>query len=120
MYEVSTLDWFDVPLIYSDHAILRAEERNLKIYSYLPVTAELIKSRDDGSYTFQFIEGEMYVVLVVSKGGRVLTSYNVGLVVPKLVNKKTRYKKVVKGKAKLYSFDKYPFLEIQSQLFDYA
>ena len=120
MYEVSTLDWFDVPLVYSDHAIQRAEERDMKIYSYLPVTSELVKSKDDGSCTFKFIEGDMYIVIVVIKGGRVLTSYPAGYVVPKVKAKKVRRKKTIKGKVKEYRFEKYPFLEIQSQICDYA
>lgn len=117
MYEVSTLDWFDVPLIYSDHAIQRAEERNIKVYSYLPVTSELIKSKDDGSYTFKFIEDDMFIAIVVAKGGRVLTTYSIASVKPK---KKVRRKKIIKGKVKEYKFYKYPFLEILNQLYDYA
>ena len=93
MYEISTLDWFDVPLVYSDHAIQRAEERDMKIYSYLPVTSELVKSKDDGSCTFKFIEGDMYIVIVVIKGGRVLTSYPAGYVFPKVKAKKVKAKK---------------------------
>jgi hypothetical protein len=122
MYEVSTLDWFDVPLVYSDHAIQRAEERNIKIYSYLPVTSELIKSKDDGSYTFKFIEDDIFVVIVVAKGGRVLTTYPAGCVTPKPkeVAKKLRRKKIIKGRVKEYKFYKYPFLEILNQLYDYA
>lgn len=122
MYEVSTLDWFDVPLIYSDHAIQRAEERNMKIYSYLPVTSELIKSKDDGSYTYKFIEDDMFVVIVVAKGGRVLTTYQTGYVIPKPkeVTKKIRRKRIIKGKVKEYKFYKYPFLEILNQMYDYA
>ena len=116
MYEVSTLDWFDVPLVYSDHAIQRAEERNMKIYSYLPVTSELIKTKEDGSCTFKFIEGDMYVVIVLIKGGRVLTTYQVGLVTPKI----RRTKKIIKGKVREYDIEKYPFLEIQNEMCDYA
>jgi hypothetical protein len=122
MYAVSTLDWFDVPLVYSDHAIQRAEERDMKIYSYLPVSSELIKTKEDGSCTFRFIEGDMYVVLVLIKGGRVLTTYFNGYVTPKVkeVVKKVRRKKIIRGKVKEYKFEKYPFLEIQSQIYDYA
>jgi len=122
MYAVSTLDWFDVPLVYSDHAIQRAEERDMKIYSYLPVSSELIKLKEDGSCTFRFIEGDMYVVLVLIKGGRVLTTYFNGYVTPKVkeVVKKVRRKKIIRGKVKEYKFEKYPFLEIQSQIYDYA
>jgi hypothetical protein len=122
MYAVSTLDWFDVPLVYSDHAIQRAEERNMKIYSYLPVTSELIKSKDDGSYTYKFIEDDMFVVIVVAKGGRVLTTYQTGFVIPKPkeITKKIRRKRIIKGKVKEYKFYKYPFLEILNQMYDYA
>jgi hypothetical protein len=120
MYEVSTLDWFDVPLVYSDHAIQRAEERDMKIYSYLPVASELVKCKDDGSCTFKFIEGDMYIVIVVIKGGRVLTLYPAGYVVPKVKAKKVRRKKIIKGKVKEYRYEKYPFLEIQSEIYDYA
>ena len=122
MYEVSTLDWFDVPLVYSDHAILRAEQRDIKVYSYLPVTSELVKCKDDGTCTFKFIEGDMYIVIVLIKGGRVLTSYSAGYVVPKVKvkAKKVRRKKIIKGKVKEYRYEKYPFLEIQSEIYDYA
>ena len=120
MCEVSTLDWFDVPLVYSDHAIMRAEQRDMKIYSYLPVASELVKTKEDGSCTFKFIEGDMYIVLVLIKGGRVLTTYPAGCVTPKAKPKQVRRKKIIKGRVKEYRFEKYPFLEIESQIFDYA
>lgn len=122
MYEFLSLHWFDVPLVYSDHALMRADERNLPIYPYLPITAHCIRHRKrDDVYTFQFQDNDFYVVLVLNKSGRVLTTYCRGIAISKVAeNVKLKRKKVIKGKAKLYSFDKYPSLEIQSQLFDYA
>jgi hypothetical protein len=124
MYEFLSINWFDKPLTYSDHALLRAYERELPIYQYLPITAECIKHRDDDDvYTFRFIDEDMFMVVAINKSGRVLTTYCTGCAIPKVKETKKvslKRKKVIKGKIKEYKFHKYPFLEIESQLYDYA
>lgn len=68
----------DKPLIYSDHAILRAEERNVPLPKYIPLNAICLAKQCDGNMTSYKLEydyvGKKYV-MVVSESMHILTVY---------------------------------------------
>ena len=113
----STLYWFDKPLVYSEHALLRSYERYTPILTYLPVNAKLVNIIDMDytvSYTFHFDYKGQTLCLVINNLGTVVTTFYVN------PSKCQSSKRVKKQRPTVKNYDKYPFLEVADQLYDYA
>ena len=117
MNETSSLFWFDKPLVYSEHALLRCYQRYTPIISYLPVNAKFISSLDTGytiSYTFDFDYKGKTLRVIINNQGVVVTTFYVNPSRLQSSNKTKKQKPLVKN------YDKYPYLEVADQLYDYA
>jgi len=116
MNEESPLNWFDKPLKYSEHAFIRCYERGTPTLNYLPVTAKFInkslqKSMNIPVYKFEINYEGKTLYLLVNNRGVVATTYF------KLSYLKSRQKK---EKPTFKNYNKYPYLEVEDQIFDYA
>ena len=117
MNETSTLFWFDKPLVYSEHALLRSYERYTPIITYLPVNAKFMSVLDTGytiSYAFDFDYKGKTLRLIINNQGMVVTTFYVS------PSRLQSLRKTKKEKPLLKNYDKYPYLEVADQLYDYA
>lgn len=72
------LFWFDVRLIYTDHAKERAEQRGIEVLDYLPPKSKFIKKsirKRSPVHLFSYKQDKRDVVIVICEDGIVLTVY---------------------------------------------
>lgn len=72
------LYWFDVRLVYTNHALQRLEERGINKVDYLPPKAKFIKNRktrNENGFLFKYQQDKKDVCIVISSSGVVLTVY---------------------------------------------
>jgi hypothetical protein len=72
------LHWFDISLVYTDHAKERAEQRGIEVINYLPPKSKFIrksKRMKSHAYLFSYKQDKRDVVIVICENGIVLTVY---------------------------------------------
>lgn len=72
------LFWFDVRLIYTDHAKERAEQRGIEVLDYLPPKSKFIKKsirKRSPVHLFSYKQDKRDVVIIICEDGIVLTVY---------------------------------------------
>jgi hypothetical protein len=116
MNEESSLYWFDKPLIYTEHARIRCYERGTPFLDYLPLDAKFVCKKTHKSMKlpmFKFVVNynNKLLCILVNDNGVVATTY--------FIEHSNRVK-VKKEKPTVKNYDKYPYLEVVDQLYDYA
>jgi len=116
MNEESSLYWFDKPLIYTEHARFRCYERGAPFLDYLPLDARFVSKKTPKImklpvYKFVVDYSNKLLCILVNDNGVVATTYFID---------KTQKVKVKKEKPTVKNYDKYPYLEVVDQLYDYA
>jgi hypothetical protein len=102
-----TINWFDIPLEYSEHAVDRCNERNTPMYSYLPIKAKFLASNVTMSgqvYKFLIKSGFDDLCMIITTSGLVVTIYYIG------------NKKQARNRFRRVDYDKYPNLEVERQI----
>ena len=107
--KTSPLYWFDKPLIYSEHAILRSFQRYIPIIHFLPLDAKFEGMSND-RYCFSYFNQVSKVMILLSDNCDVVTTYYLRLKVKMKVRFKTRVPKP----------SKYPHKEIEYAMTEYA
>lgn len=72
------LYWFDVRLVYSNHALARLEERGIERVDYLPPKAVFLRNRrvkNENGLLFKYKQDKKDVCIAISSSGVVLTVY---------------------------------------------
>lgn len=72
------LYWFDIRLIYTNHALTRLEERGIEKIEYLPPRAVFLRNRKvkrENGLLFKYRQGKRDVCIAISSTGVVLTIY---------------------------------------------
>ena len=116
MNEESSLYWFDKPLIYTEHARIRCYERGAPFLDYLPLDARFVSKKTPKIMKlpvskFVVDYSNKLLCILVNDNGVVATTYFI---------EKTQKVKVKKEKPTVKNYDKYPYLEVVDQLYDYA
>jgi hypothetical protein len=111
------LHWFDISLVYTDHAKERAEQRGIEVLDYLPPKSKFVKKsirKRSQVYLFSYKQDKRDVVIVICENGIVLTVYyetpynhyvNFGAIKSK------------KGFEYQINIDKHPHRYVQEQLY---
>jgi len=102
------IDWFDIPLEYSEHAIERCNERNTPMFDYLPIKAKFVATNVTMSgQVFKFIIkcGYEDLCIIITTSGLVVTTYFI------------ESQKQVRKRFRRVDYDKYPNLEVERQIY---
>jgi hypothetical protein len=102
-----TINWFDIPLEYSEHAIDRCNERNTPMYTYLPIKAKFLSSNVTmNGQVFKFLikSGFDDLCMIITPSGLVVTIYFI------------ENQKQARNRFRRVDYDKYPNLEIARQI----
>ena len=107
--KTSPLYWFDKPLMYSDHAVMRSFERYIPIINFLPLYAKY-EGDKRGSQCFTYYNQIGKVLIVLCGSGTVVTTY--------YMKPDTKHK--IKTKPRIIKPSKYPHKEIEFAMYEYA